>query len=56
MEQPDIDIGYVIELIADAYICVIESLEDNNLEQAEFWHNELAALVQGLERYYRKVL
>lgn len=45
--EPDLD--YVIDAIADAYVFVQEALDDNNIELAEFWQQELSILTHGLD-------
>jgi len=45
--EPDLD--YVIDAIADAYVFVQEALDNNNIELAEFWQQELSILTHGLD-------
>lgn len=45
--EPDID--YIIDAIADAYISVQMALDDDNIELAEFWQQELSILTHGLD-------
>ena len=56
MDCDNIDLDYVIEQIADAYTFILDSLEENDLERAQFWEQQLSLLVHHLDKYQRKVL
>lgn len=49
--EPDID--YVIDQIADAYLAIQVSLDNNDIDLAVFWEKQLTLLVSGLAQYVR---
>ena len=50
--QPDWD--YLIDQIADAYVYVQQSLDDDNIEQARFWEHQLSLLTRHLDQWIRE--
>jgi len=50
--QPDWD--YLIDQIADAYVFVQQSLDDDNIEQARFWEHQLSLLTRHLDQWIRE--
>lgn len=48
------DIEYIIDSIADAYLAIQASLDEDNIERAIFWEQQLTLLVRGLEQYVRQ--
>ena len=52
--EPDVE--YIIGEIADAYINILEALQQDNLDRAHYWEQHLTDLVRGLERFTKKSL
>ena len=50
--QPDWD--YLVDQIADAYVWVQQSLDNNNIEQARFWEQQLSLLTHHLDLWIRE--
>jgi hypothetical protein len=50
--QPDWD--YLIDSIADAYVFVQVALDNDNIEQARFWEQQLSLLTYHLDQWMQE--
>ena len=47
--KPDLD--FLVDQIADAYVFVNQSLDNDNIALAEYWQQQLSLLTAGLDAW-----